>query len=193
VVAFPLVVQPAMVDDVGTVWLQVAGWLGVGGPTVPVFMMWVPLSLPLLGPVLGIVVMANGEQLTGMSLPRNKTTGWAVSALHCSMEARDPGENPVPDTLTTSPLASPEQMGAEGLLLSHEAPAAEVVRDSVVVAAPLTPATLVATIAPPAITATTPTVVMRVMSRECLDGRGASIADPTSAAVRHVQGLDPDT
>ena len=84
-------------------------------------------------------------------------------------------------------------MGMEGLELSHVTPGAVDVSFSVVVAAALTPAVLVATIAPPAITATTPTVVMRVMSRECLDGRGASIADPSCAAVRHVQGLDPDT
>jgi hypothetical protein len=177
VAALVVVEHPEIAEVLGTTWVQVVGWPVIGGPTVPVVMVWVPASLPLLVPLLGIVTIASGEQLTGMSFPRKKITGCEGSELHCTIEARAPGEKPVPETLTTSPAASPEQMGADGLLSLHDAPAAVVVRDSVVVAAALMPPTLVATIAPPAITATTPTVVRTVISRECRNGRGAAMGE----------------
>jgi hypothetical protein len=156
----PLVVQLAMVDDVGTTWLQVVGWFLMGGPTVPVAMVCVPLR----SPVAGMVTSASVEQLSGMSLPRKKITGWLVSELHSTMEAKAPGEKPVPETLTTSPEASPEQMGADGLVLSHEAPAADVLNDRVLVAAVALVTSVVSNI-PPDTTAMIPTVASNLEVR----------------------------
>src|ERR1700681_264101 len=160
----------------------------MGGPTVPPVSTWVPESLPLLAPVLGIVTMARGEQLTGMSLPRKKITGWEGSELHCTIEASAPGENPVPETFIVMPPARLLQMGMEGFVLLQTAPAPVVVRWRVVaVAAPLTPTTLEATSVPPASTATMPSVVMSRMTRDRPIGQGPSAAmvgPPRSAALR---------
>src|ERR1700681_2518446 len=104
----------------------------MGGPTVPPVSTWVPESLPLLAPVLGIVTMARGEQLTGMSLPRKKMTGWEGSELQSTIAASAPGANPVPATFTVSPEARLLQMGMAGFVLLHVAPAPDVVRLRVV-------------------------------------------------------------
>jgi hypothetical protein len=68
----------------------------------------------------------------------------------------------------------------EGFELSHVTPGAVDVSFSTVVAAALTSATVVATNAPPVITATTPTVVMSVISRERRSGPGVAIGGSLS-------------
>ncbi len=176
VVGFPVVVQLAMVELVGVTWVQTSGCPVIGGPTVPVVRTWFPESLPLFAPELGIVTMARGEQLTGMSLPRKKITGCESSELHCTIDASAPGEKPVPATATVSPPARPLQTGAAGLVLLQDAPAAVVLRCSVVVAAALTWTTLVANRVPPASTATAPTVVTSLMTPERHTGQGPSAA-----------------
>src|SRR5579872_1538224 len=122
-----------MAEVLGTVWLHVglatAG--ATGGPTVPDTTVLVPLRTPF-DPML---VMATGEQLTGMSLPRNNTTGWLVSALHSSIDAREPAVKCWPDSVTTLPADSPVHDGAEGFELSHVTPAAVDVMLNVCVAA----------------------------------------------------------
>jgi hypothetical protein len=138
-----------MVEDVGTTCVQTSGCPVMGGPTVPVARTWVPESLPLFAPVLGIVTIAKAEQLTGMSLPRKKMTGWAGSELHWTIDASAPGEKPVPATLTVSPDARPLHTGAAGLALLHVAPAPEVLKLRVVVAAADIDAMLNATRLPP--------------------------------------------
>jgi hypothetical protein len=128
-------------------------------------MVWLPDRVPLVFPLLGIVTSASGEQLTGRSLPKKKITGWAGSELHCTIEAREPGENPVPATWTTSPPAKPLQMGSAGLLLLHVTPGAVLVRDRVVVAAALTATSLIATMALPLSTRSAPSVESNGISR----------------------------
>ncbi len=174
--AFPDVVHPVMVDVDGSVCVQVGVPL-VGGPTVPVFNVIVPDRSPLVAFFDEMVVMVMGEQLTGTSLPRKRITGCAGSSLHCSMEASEPGVNPVPDTVRTSALARPVQMGSLVLLLLHLAPAAVVEKAKVVVAAALlTTARLVVTRAPPARTATTPTEASRVVTRNRTTRRAPIVA-----------------
>src|ERR1039458_5393235 len=119
-----------MTDVLGTVWVHV-GVPAEGGPTVPVFMVLVPASTPLDE----MLVRASGEQLTGMSLPRKRIWGCVGSELHCSIEASEPAVKFPPLMVTTSPAASPEHTGAEGLELLHVTPAAVEVSESVCVAA----------------------------------------------------------
>ena len=102
-----------------------------GGPIVPEPRVWVPERSPLSGPELGMVLSTSREQLTGMYWPRNKMTGWLGSLLHCAIEAMAPGENPVPLTVSTVPLAMPMQTGDLGSELLHDAPGAVDVRDRV--------------------------------------------------------------
>jgi hypothetical protein len=102
-----------------------------GGPIVPEPRVWVPDKWPVSGPELGIVVSTSREQLTGMYWPRNKMTGWLGSLLHCEIEAMAPGENPVPLTLSTVPLAIPMQTGASGFVSLHDAPGVVDVKERV--------------------------------------------------------------
>ena len=124
--AFPDVVQPGMVALPS---VQVGVSPIPGGPIVPAPKVWVPDRSPLSEPELGMVVSASREQLTGMYAPRNKTMGWLGSLLHCALQTKAPGENPVPLTATTVPLAMPMQTGDPGFVLSHDAPGDVDVRD----------------------------------------------------------------
>ena len=126
--------HPVIVVE-GDVSTHESGVAATGGPTVPCPSVCVPVSLPLLAPELGTVTMASCEQLTGISLSRKKMTGWAGSELHCTIEAKAPGANPVPETFTTCPPATPEQIGMAVLvLLQAVAPAAASLRARVGVA-----------------------------------------------------------
>ncbi len=128
VAATPEVVQPGIVDVVvGEVVLSsthVGAKPDTGGPVTPETIVCDPVKSPEVFLALEIVVRASAVQLTGMYCPKNEITGWLGSLLHCTMEAVAPGVNPVPVTVTTSPPASPLQMGSSTLVLSHDAPEA---------------------------------------------------------------------
>jgi len=86
---------------------------------------------------------------------------YSFSELHSTIEASAPGANPVPDTLMTSPAATPLQTGVVGLASLHVAPAAVVDSDSVVavvLTAPDAPVTFTPSMKPPPTTASTPMV-----------------------------------
>jgi len=102
-----------------------------GGPIVPEPRVSVSEKSPLFGPELGIVVSPSREQLTGMTWPRNKTTGWLGSLLHCALQAKAPGEKSVPVTVSTVPFAMPVQTGDPGVVLSQNAPGVVDVRERV--------------------------------------------------------------
>ena len=183
VAPLPEVLHPVMTDVLGVVWVHV-GVPVTGGPTVPVAMVCVPVRTP----VPEMFVSAKGEQLTGMSLPRNKIWGCVGSELHCSMEASELSVKCAPLAFTMSPLANPLQTGAVGTELLHVTPAAVEVSFSVgAVAALLTPTTFAATMVPPAITATTPNVVISVITRvsvvagRVLPWAGLSLQGPLSS------------
>ena len=153
VAATPEVVHPLMTDVDGTVWVQV-GVPTVGGPVVPVATVLVPASTPAAE----MLVRASLVQLMGMSLPRKRIWGCVGSELHCSIEAREPAVKCAPLIVTTSPPASPEHTGAEGLVLLHVTPGAVEVSDSVCVAADAL-VTLVTSIKVPMTRVSTPVAV----------------------------------
>jgi hypothetical protein len=126
VAELPEVVQPVMTDVLGTVCVHV-GTPAAGGPTVPILTTLVPDNTP----VDEMLVRARGEQLSGMSVPRKRICPCVVSALHCSIEASEPGVKCAPLTTTESPPASPEQIGTDGLESSHVTPDAVEVSDRV--------------------------------------------------------------
>src|ERR1700691_1559705 len=121
-----------MVEVLGTVWSQVVGCPEMGGPVIPPTRVLLPVRSPLDFPVEGMVTSESMVQLTGTSLAKKKITGCVASELHSTIEARAPGANPVPDTLMTSPAATPLHTGAVGLVSLHVAPAAVVASDNVV-------------------------------------------------------------
>lgn len=95
---------------------------------MPIFIVKVPDRFPVSAPELGIVVGDRDEQLTGYGA----STGWVATLLHSTIDAVDPGVNPPPLTLMTSPAASPLHTGPiELVVLSHVAPDALVVRERV--------------------------------------------------------------
>jgi hypothetical protein len=66
----PDVLQPVITEVLGSVSVQVGATPFTGGPVVPCLTALVPDRLPLVLPLDGMVVIARGVQLTGMSLPR---------------------------------------------------------------------------------------------------------------------------
>ena len=73
-----------------------------GGPTVPVWIVYVVLNPPLAD--VPTSFDSGFVQPIGMGFPRNMTVGWLLSVLHCNMAPGWFGVNPEPVTVTVVPL-----------------------------------------------------------------------------------------